>query len=607
MASSECNPRRILARTLVSLNDAELDHYLEEHRLEGGAVSIDVEDPKNLPESFIQRLRDRARGTSNVAQSHAVDLDRVTARLLEVSTDNDALPRPLFSGRSTPTLPPTPGGRWERMEYDKLVNSGGRPLYPIELVDDVAKDPGAYREMLRPWVEDPDADPPDWDVFHEQWGHWQYFLHWQAQNRGLGLPPYVMVEYRSFYQDFRRNCPTYTEAAKNLLARYDFTRPFQFHDDPKMQDKLTTWIEYLVYTCAAHYRDIRIIEYEEPKYHSAWKTLVDTKVLRPFETKEYILAAESAFRHQAEEDMAFKAVKSAEAILISEQTTEDNIQKLDYDKSAASIRIRAAQSRLDAAKESQAVIKRRNDLVTEFHVSIGHYLRVKHEEKYFRARLQWALEQVPLVEAEMNELTDTNPTETRNPKRRRNQDPPPGRNAKSGSQGRIRKRSYDDTADDNPPSKRLRNSYQNSASHNNTPCTAQTKPTGAPQGSRTSRIRRPDGDKQVLTKKVTKPTNSSLLQRGTQDVPQAPTTSPPLRRSARIAARQQILKTMSSSSVAQVSNRITKKQAPQSSIQLQNKPAKFPATKLRKYDTRSSNRPNTSKAEGTSKGRRRNR
>jgi hypothetical protein len=46
------------ARNLVALSDAELDRYLKQHRLDDGvAIDIDVEDPENLPESFIQRLR----------------------------------------------------------------------------------------------------------------------------------------------------------------------------------------------------------------------------------------------------------------------------------------------------------------------------------------------------------------------------------------------------------------------------------------------------------------------------------------------------------------------------------------------------------------------
>jgi hypothetical protein len=47
----------ILAHDIVAFTDAELDQYLEDHTLEGGATVIHVADPDNLPPSFIQRLR----------------------------------------------------------------------------------------------------------------------------------------------------------------------------------------------------------------------------------------------------------------------------------------------------------------------------------------------------------------------------------------------------------------------------------------------------------------------------------------------------------------------------------------------------------------------
>lgn len=45
------------AHEIAAFSDIELDQYLDEHRLGSGGVDIDVEDPENLPESFIQRLR----------------------------------------------------------------------------------------------------------------------------------------------------------------------------------------------------------------------------------------------------------------------------------------------------------------------------------------------------------------------------------------------------------------------------------------------------------------------------------------------------------------------------------------------------------------------
>ncbi|KAI1421200.1 hypothetical protein F5Y12DRAFT_787643 [Xylaria sp. FL1777] len=632
MASSKPESPKIFARDLVAFNDAELDQYLEAHRLEGGATAVNLEDPENLPESFIQRLRDRAKNMSDAAQSRAVDLDRVTARLLEIPADNNELPRPLFrriGSISTDSGPPTPEEVCERRYYNELVNDGGRPLYPIDLIDDVAEDPGAHSDMLRPWLHCPNADPPQWDVFSEQICHWLEFRDWQAQARGLGFPKYRCLAYDTFHWHFRRGSPTYTEAVKNLLAQYDFARPFQFHDDPKQQDTLTTWIEYLGFACAQHYQYARYVKNRQPKYDKAWKTLVDAKVLRPLETEEYICDLDSAFHRQNEREQAQRAVKSAEAVFTSAQNAKDNPRESRRGKLTASINSHAAQSRLDAAKELLASIARRNDLITEFNVSVRNYLNGKDDETRHSAILQWILEQVPVVEAEMNEsgMTETSPTHISGMKRRRDQDnvdtqnqisqkrrwnfhkpnSPPDRNARSGSQGGIHKRSYDDTTDDKPPSKRFRNGGQDLASRNNTPGGVKTKSAGEPQGSGTSEIGRPDGDKQAVTKakgypspKAPKPSNDFQLQRkSTQDAPQPSATSPPLRRSARIAARQQVSKTINSSGVA--------KSSPHATQRPQNQQSKFPATKLTKHGARDNVRRNTSKVKETSKGSRRNR
>lgn len=57
MASSEPTASKYFACDVAAYSDAELDHFLEEHRLDGGAMVVEVEDPENLPQSFIQRLR----------------------------------------------------------------------------------------------------------------------------------------------------------------------------------------------------------------------------------------------------------------------------------------------------------------------------------------------------------------------------------------------------------------------------------------------------------------------------------------------------------------------------------------------------------------------
>lgn len=49
--------RQYFARELVSYDDDQLDQYLRGHTHDDKLTLVEVEDPKNLPQSFIERLR----------------------------------------------------------------------------------------------------------------------------------------------------------------------------------------------------------------------------------------------------------------------------------------------------------------------------------------------------------------------------------------------------------------------------------------------------------------------------------------------------------------------------------------------------------------------
>jgi hypothetical protein len=250
-------------------------------------------------------------------------------------------------------------------------------------LDEVARNPGAYRETLLPWQDWPEADPPEWDVFGRQMQHWWEFRQWQTFNRTKGAPTIVwdgtyVAVYNVFFRNFRRASPDYTEALKKLLEQYGFTQTFQLQDDPASQDELTTWIEYLGYACAAHYRYTRLVRHHQPTYDEAWKALVNTGVLRPFETQEYLHNIDSAFHHQAEEEQARKAAELAESAV--NKVTRKSLGAPGNSERALPRELAAAQSRLDAARERLESTRRRNRLVTDFIVSARGYSGARRAE-----------------------------------------------------------------------------------------------------------------------------------------------------------------------------------------------------------------------------------
>jgi hypothetical protein len=206
----------------------------------------------------------------------------------------------------------------------------------------------------------------------------------------------------------RGRFPSYVNAVKRRLARHGFTRAFKLDRDPTRQDRLTTWIEYLNYEYWWYDQYMAEAKRLRPRYDRAWKELVDSNALRPSETEEYILDVfKSGFEQENEEAAARRALQSAKsaamsAFLISKKARE-NPQQSNIPKQAHMRMLAAAQSKLDKAKESLALIKARNDHITVFHRKIRSYLIAKEDADNHSILLHWILEQVPLIEAELKE------------------------------------------------------------------------------------------------------------------------------------------------------------------------------------------------------------
>ena len=274
---------------------------------------------------------------------------------------------------------------YERVFHDELVRNGGRPWYPIHLLEEVSKNPREYTELLRAWQIFPEALPDDFEVYEGQFVRWVGFGEWQRKIR----------------DEFEGRISEYTAWAKRLLAKHSFERPFEFDEDPKRQDKLTTWIEYM--TNEVNFYNVRYAWYERRGkwYDEQWKRLADSGVLQPDETREFILNGKSSFQYTAEEAQARKALDSAHSALFSaHKAIFDPSQPSDLSSQAYA----AAESKLDTARQSFESIKKRNDLVVEFCQETSNYRETESRAKRHSILLKWIQEQVPLIAAELGQL-----------------------------------------------------------------------------------------------------------------------------------------------------------------------------------------------------------
>lgn len=279
--------------------------------------------------------------------------------------------------------------------YNTLINEGGRPSHPVSLGRDVLQDPGEYREIFSYWKkQSPGIE--QWTVFGCQLYAWQKF--------------------RKDQQHYRKGdrFPEYVGLMEQNLAKYGFTHSLELSADLKQQNRLNTWIEYLGYEYCLHDIDMTDLEYRQPQYDEAWKEIVNSNLLRPFETGEFLCTAGAAFFHQSEKNKAEEAVNAAKSIVISAQKLITDLQAFSPLERERRQNLREAQSKLDASTEAFALVKRRNHVIYEFVNKVqfsqktddgrsmeSHwYLKKRTRERSIL--LQWIQQQIPLIQLEMN-------------------------------------------------------------------------------------------------------------------------------------------------------------------------------------------------------------
>lgn len=336
-----------------------------------------------------------------------------------------------------------------------LVANGGRPTHPLSLMKDIVKNPGECQEILLFW-QDSTNGPDDWEVFGPQLARWQDFRRLQNFARGQNTYDYwrcvweeerttriwtgfedetesgeddwqefweyhkkdhddleeiifVSMQYRDWSHFIGHEgsktkegrFPEYVKALKDRLAKHGFTRIFQLDQDPAQQDKLTTWIEYLGYEYWWYdlYHDA-ITKNVVERYNNSWKKLVDSNLLRPFETEEYIcrpiFGQETMECQRAETavESVSLAVESIRKSIADQRNSKSSFRDLQQ-------RLLRAQSKLDMELKEQETMKGRHALINEFIQETAFYRSKKREAEHYLILVRWVLQQIPLIELEL--------------------------------------------------------------------------------------------------------------------------------------------------------------------------------------------------------------
>jgi hypothetical protein len=391
-------------------------------------------------------------------KSRPVDLDQVTARLLKAAASTGP------STRTSDSPSTNAGIEEERVDsvidekaaYQNLIANGGRPWYPLHLLEQVSQTPEAHRDLFRFWSFD--GLPDYWLVFSRQWERWMKFLKWQEDNRGLldvqadferekaavlswsarhgGTQPSADAEdnwtamltsiknererqHRYSVEDGlarkkdEERFPAYVFAMRARLGRHGFERAVQLEQDPKDQDTLTTWIEYLNYEYWVRDRFAKKAAHLQAQHDQLLDDLMKANVLLPNETPKSITKFHHGFQLDRETRLANQAVKAAESAVSAAEEAVGGA-KHDVHHQDQETTLTQAKTSLEKAVKAAKAAEKRTELISNYVKVHDPYFEAKGSAENHEIMLRWVLDQIRLIESEMAEVrTEPSPSQKR--------------------------------------------------------------------------------------------------------------------------------------------------------------------------------------------------
>ncbi|KAM3517065.1 hypothetical protein NHJ13051_009325 [Beauveria bassiana] len=328
---------------VARLDDRQLCDWMANHRQLDGSVELQLDGWDKLPTEARSQLARRLTATHATIATpprqdlgFELDLDYLNRRVCQLSDSRDAL-LPTVLERATreqtaDTDSQTQAGEddsaiAETDAYHRLVDDGGRPLYSIDSLGRVLQNPDEYQEMLRPFWSHPRSTHSANHVFQKQRDRWRDFRSWQLDNRGLSDPADAfdahVREYRDmlkkygFLQELAKldSDPSYLKRPRGPWAYHEKRRHWQrrhqiepgcsgfddyktafgarlsrhghllsdlqLKENPRQQDALTTWAEYLCFEYWWHDYDLARLRHLKPEYDRACARLHDRGILQP--------------------------------------------------------------------------------------------------------------------------------------------------------------------------------------------------------------------------------------------------------------------------------------------------------------------------------------
>ncbi|KHN96127.1 uncharacterized protein MAM_05975 [Metarhizium album ARSEF 1941] len=145
------------------------------------------------------------------------------------------------------------------------------------------------------------------------------------------------------------------------------------------------------------------IERLAPDHDRRWQELVDKKIPKPHEFKDFVRTTPSSMERGREREQAWEARQAAEAEAKRDYfLTQEDARRLTIPEETRMRMLEAARKKLVAAQERYEFTRRRVSMVTDFIRATFDYVNAEKDATRHTALTQRVLEQVPLVEAELH-------------------------------------------------------------------------------------------------------------------------------------------------------------------------------------------------------------
>ncbi|KAM3558657.1 hypothetical protein ARSEF4850_004504 [Beauveria asiatica] len=468
-------------RDFLTLTDDQLVDLVRKYQQAQGYIDIPVRDLDKVSDQDMESIRTRLLNAQQLMKARAppLDLNRVNellimdnaggvARLPSLARDSaltddkshaeneadDMVGNALASERKSDAelvADHIVGNALasEKKSYAELVADGGRPLYPIEKLESVAKDPEQHRHILQPYWRYPGIKygtdyHPDWEVFQRQLRQHKAFRNWQLDNRGIIEEPdfnaYVereMVHLRKHLQgrglaeieanpeslrgpnthwewlqskrarerrQYReQGCSSFAEyhaALQRRLAAHGLSEKTTLLADPRKQDALTEWHEYLGFECWWQDQYTREYKGRLKRYDQNWNFIQRQECVTSDLTVGFI-------ENYMSIEIAEQRREARQEITKAKSKVEEARQHIGFepvDGSHKGVTPRALGDALQQLAEAEKRCKK----LDRFYEAIVH-IRVlayrcscaKNHVDSQPALIQWVVDQIPLIKAEM--------------------------------------------------------------------------------------------------------------------------------------------------------------------------------------------------------------